>query len=363
MTDSRDITGKNRKITGTDGIKLPSGTTAQRNSSPTAGNIRFNSTINLAEFYTGTDWKAIDAPPIITTFTIDGGSNVTSGTIDASAGGNATIEVKGSLFDTTGANVTFVGSGETITTQSITRNSANLLTVTVARSDFDNANEAYGLKVTNGSGLFALLSDCITQDQAPSFDVAAGSLGSFTENVAVGATDIDASATDPDGDTITYSITVGSLPNGLTLNTSTGYITGTPTAPGTETFTIQASTSDASTTRQFSITITALPSGGSVSTSGNYRIHTFNSSGTFTNTISNLSVEYLIIAGGGGGGTGQHGNDCGGGGAGGYIAGGSHGNSGGGCSANSADTLSTGNYTIVVGGGGNGATGSNSNGS
>src|SRR6056300_1633991 len=184
MADIRDTTGKNRKFTGTDSIKLPSGTTAQRVGSD-AGEIRFNNETNLAEYYTGTEWKSIDAPPTITQFTIDGGADVTSGFINASTGGNATIEVKGSLFDTTGATVTFVGTAETISTQSITRNSANLLTVTVARSDFDNANEAYGLKVTNGSGLFALLSDCITQDQAPSFDVAAGSLGSFTENVAV----------------------------------------------------------------------------------------------------------------------------------------------------------------------------------
>ena len=30
MADSRDITGKNRKFTGTGGIKVPSGTEAQR---------------------------------------------------------------------------------------------------------------------------------------------------------------------------------------------------------------------------------------------------------------------------------------------------------------------------------------------
>jgi hypothetical protein len=30
MADSRDITGKNRKFTGTGGIKLPKGTQAQR---------------------------------------------------------------------------------------------------------------------------------------------------------------------------------------------------------------------------------------------------------------------------------------------------------------------------------------------
>jgi hypothetical protein len=47
--------------------------------------------------------------------------------MDASVSGNATIEVKGSLFDTTGAIVTFVGTSETLSTSTITRNSANLL--------------------------------------------------------------------------------------------------------------------------------------------------------------------------------------------------------------------------------------------
>jgi len=63
MADSRDITGKNRKFTGTTGIKLPTGTEAQRVDE--AGQIRFNSDTNLAEYYDGTDWKSIDAPPVI----------------------------------------------------------------------------------------------------------------------------------------------------------------------------------------------------------------------------------------------------------------------------------------------------------
>jgi hypothetical protein len=218
-------------------------------------------------------------------------------------------------LNTTGATVSFVGTSETISTQSITRDSANKLTVTVTRADFDNANEPYTVKVTNGSGLSAELADAINQDQAASFDVAAGSLGTFFVDTAVGVTAIDASATDPDGDTITYSITVGSLPAGLTLNTSTGYITGTPTATGTETFTVQAASGGASITREFSITISALPSGGTVTTSGSDRIHTFNSSGSFVNTKASLQADVLVVAGGGSGGAGTGG----GGGAGGLI--------------------------------------------
>ena len=60
----------------------------------------------------------------------------------------------------------------------------------------------------------------------------------------------------------TWSIISGSLPTGLTLNTNTGAITGTPGAPGTFSFTAQVS--DAShpvetATEPLSITITSLP--------------------------------------------------------------------------------------------------------
>jgi len=107
------------------------------------------------------------------------------------------------------------------------------------------------------------------------------------------------------------------------------------------------------------VTVTALPSGGTITTSGNYRIHTFTSSGTFTNTISNLSVEYLVIAGGGGVGARRH---AGGGGAGGYRCSVSGETSGRGASAESPLTLTTGNKTVTVGAGGaSSPSGSNTN--
>ena len=69
MANIRDITGKNRKFTGTDSIQLPTGTTAERVDG--AANLRFNSDLNLAEYYDGTNWKAIDAPPSISSVTVD----------------------------------------------------------------------------------------------------------------------------------------------------------------------------------------------------------------------------------------------------------------------------------------------------
>jgi hypothetical protein len=71
MADLRDFTGKNRKFTGTIGEKISPGTTVQRDTSFGGGTLRFNTTTSLLEFYTGTEWKSIDAPPSITSFTIN----------------------------------------------------------------------------------------------------------------------------------------------------------------------------------------------------------------------------------------------------------------------------------------------------
>ena len=137
MSDLRDFTGKNRKFTGILGEIMSSGTTAQRDSTYGSGTIRFNTTTNLMEYFEGTDWKAIDSPPLITTIEVDGGSAVTQATIDRAAGGTSTIIINGALFDTTGATVTLVpeNGGSNVNSASITRNSANKLTITITRSD------------------------------------------------------------------------------------------------------------------------------------------------------------------------------------------------------------------------------------
>ena len=306
MSNLKDFKNKDTAFTGTKGIDLPVGTTGQRDAGYGSGTLRFNSTTNLMEYYTGTEWKAVDSPPIVTGFTLNdvGGSSVTSATINPT-GGTQTIEVLGSLFDTTGAVVTFVpNSGTTLNTASITRNSSSKLTVTVAANTFVNANEPYDIRVSNGSGLSAVLEDSLTIDTPVAFNTAAGSLGSIFDSSRGSYSLSSAAATDADGDTITYSISAGSLPSGLSFNTSTAAITGTASAVGsdtTSTFTVSAATTDHTATRQFTITVKA-PS-----------ISTFNSPGTFAVPTGISSVDVLVVAGGGGAG------GFGGGGAGGLI--------------------------------------------
>ncbi len=166
MSNIKDFKNKNTQFSGVKGIDLPEGTTAQRSSSADSGNLRFNTTTNLAEYYDGTDWKAIDSPPVISNFNIDGGSDVTSSDIDNESAGNTTIVIKGSLFDTTAATVTFEGGSEVLSTSTITRNSSNLLTVTLPFANFDVANSPYTIKVTNSSGLSTTITDAITADSA-----------------------------------------------------------------------------------------------------------------------------------------------------------------------------------------------------
>ena len=58
-----------------------------------------------------------------------------------------------------------------------------------------------------------------------------------------------------DNNPTNWSITSGSLPGGLTLNKSTGEISGTPTSAGASTFTVTATNDSGSDSKQFSLTI------------------------------------------------------------------------------------------------------------
>ena len=307
MSDLRDFTGKNRKFTGTDGqiVSDVTGTTGNRVN--TKAVIRFNDDTNLMEYYNGAEWKPIDSPPVITSIAIDGGSNVTSATIDNESGGTVSIAVNGSLFDTTGANVVLAGTGENLSPNSITRNSTNLLTVVYTTSNFDATNSPYTLKVTNGSGLSAELADAISADlDAPTFTNAADTTASIFESgrgsVSIAANDLVGAS-----GAVSYAVTTGSLPSGLSLNTSTGVITGSTGSVGSDTvttFTITATSSEGGTsTRQFTITQKAPVRA------------TYTSPGTFVQPAGLSTVNVLVVAGGGGAGS-QH---AGAGGAGGLI--------------------------------------------
>ncbi len=208
------------------------------------------------------------------------------------------------------------------------------------------------------------------------FATASGSLGTLDETTR----------TDPNGNlspvtatanfgTLTYSIQSGSLPSGLTLNSSTGAFVGSADSVGSNTtsnFTVRATITETGTfsDRAFSITVQSAlyvtASGGSVTTTGDFKIHTFNSPGTFTvscagNSAGSNTVDYMVVAGGGGAQSSGPGGKGGGGGAGGFRT-----SSGAASGCYSTSPLGSGvtalsvaaqGYPITVGGGGGGSPG------
>jgi len=229
--------------TGTEGTKVAAGTTGQRGS--TAGQFRFNQTTGLAEYYDGSSFKSIDSPPAI--------SSISPTTEDA---GNANIVITGSNF-ASGATVKFIGADNSeISSPSVTFNSNTQLTATTPSSGLSAANEPYDVKVTNVSGLSVTLADALDAGGIPAWTTASGQIGgTITEGDTVNTTVV---ATDPDSTAITYSVASGSLPSGLSLNTSTGAITGTAPAVSSDTtssFTLGATSGADTTTRAFNIIV------------------------------------------------------------------------------------------------------------
>ena len=159
-----DVSFENISDTGTEGTKVATGTTAQRGS--TQGQIRFNTTTGLAEYYDGTGFKSIDSPPTV--------SSISPTSLDeADLSSNQTIVITGDSFSTT-VTVTIIGdNGTTFTPASTTRNSPQQVTITTPTTLVNN-NEPYDIKVENSSGLSGTLSNALSINDAPAFAVASG---------------------------------------------------------------------------------------------------------------------------------------------------------------------------------------------
>jgi hypothetical protein len=330
-----------RDLAGIFNLGPRSGTTAQRPSTAEVGDIFYNGTTGKTEIYTTTGWQEMASgipfgntagrPTAVTGQPYFNGETARLELYTGNSWENIVQEVPGvasisgnyseatdsgviTIFGTnfvSGAYATAIGSdGVQINAASTVYNSLVQLTATF--TGLSNANEPYDIKVTNPSNLFGLIPDALYINASPVWQTASGSLGVFGE-----LTSISVSATSSDSDsTINYSLASGStLPSGVTLNSATGVISGTlpDAAPNTTyTFTINASDGLNTIPRTFSITSNQLD-----------------------------SVDYLVVAGGGSGG----GDYGGGGGAGGLKTG-------------SLSVSPSTNYSITVGQGGSGVTGS-----
>jgi hypothetical protein len=234
----------------TGAAQLPSGTTAQRPVSPVFGMMRYNTTLGLNEVYDLTGWISITSPPVFT--------SVTPTTFNGEQGTAFTIT--GSAFDA-GVTVKFITStGLEYFAGTVTRVSSSELIATTPQ-DFTVAQEPLSVRVINSNGLTSAIGGSIDCGGTPTWTTSAGSLGNCYDSFRNGFF-VDVVASDPDSNsTISYSVTSGSLPSGMSLNSSSGRISGTPSSVVSDTtsnFTIRASDNAGNTTdRNFSITIRA----------------------------------------------------------------------------------------------------------
>ena len=168
-----DKTAHDIHLAGTEATRMPIGTTAER-ANATSGDIRFNSTLSLMEYYDGTIWKSIDSPPVVSSI---------SPTTETDA--NANITITGSNFQS-GATVKFVGNdGTEYNSPSVTVNSTTEIVATTPASALTVANEPYDIIVTNASGLAGTGTDLLDAGSAPSWTTAAGNIGTIYEDVAI----------------------------------------------------------------------------------------------------------------------------------------------------------------------------------
>jgi hypothetical protein len=223
--------------TSTGYFDLPAGTTEER-PTPEGGMLRYNTSLSLAEYYDGTVWKAIDAPPVVT--------SVSPSTVLT---GGATLTISGSNFQS-GCSVKFVGTdGSQFISPSVTVNSSSNLTVTTPTTPLQADIDPYSIHVTNPSGLTGIGDSLIDAGSSPTWSTGA------TLTTVIGGSTISEqlSATDPDGQTVSYSSS--DAPSGTSVS-SNGLFSGTadPVAADTnKTFTVSATDGVNTTNRTFSI--------------------------------------------------------------------------------------------------------------
>ena len=170
-----------------------------------------------------------------------------------------TVENTASNIVITGTNFVITPNVEIISTtgaiilaNTVTRDSATQLTINVTLP----TDGTYFIRVENPDGGAVRSSTALlTVSDAPTWTTASGSIGSVAKGSAFSSTVVATSDS-----AITYSLLSGAFPTGITLNTSTGVISGTEsgtqTAETVFTFTLRATDAETQTVdRVFTITL------------------------------------------------------------------------------------------------------------
>jgi len=216
----------------------------------TAGNISANTVAATTLTVSGQAVTALQNPTI-TSISPDTITNAATSIVIT--GTNFVITPNVEIINTTGA-ITFPNS--------VTRDSATQLTINVTLPD----DGTYFIRIENPDGLAVRSSTALlTVSDAPTWTTPAGSLGS----IAAGSS-VSLSVSGTSDSTVAYSEVTSVLTSNtdtpastmnLSLNSSTGAITGTAPGPNAETtynFTLRLTDAESQTTdRAFSITVEA----------------------------------------------------------------------------------------------------------
>jgi hypothetical protein len=228
-----------------------------------ASNIT-SGTLNIARI---ADGSITNAKLVNSSITINGSSVSLGGSVTVGETKPTITSITPDTIDNTQTSIVITGTNFVITPQvefintstgiwyiadTVTRDSATQLTINATLAVDGN----YKIRIENPDGNAVLSSTALlTVSDAPTWSTSAGSLGSIAAGSSASFT---VSATSDSA--VTYSITSGALPGGLSLNSSTGAITGTEsgaTAETTYNFTIRATDAESQTAdRAFSITVT-----------------------------------------------------------------------------------------------------------
>ena len=202
----------------------------------------------------GGDIRAILTPIIdTTTTTVNSTSSI------------QVVEITGSNFESDAIGYLFDTNATRRNPTTSIRISETNIKLTYSGSDrLISANEPYDIEILNGTGQTAKVLDTLYVDASPVWVTNSGKLG----DVFVGSSLTSSffiSASDPDSnDTVSYSVTSGAIPSGLSFLTSSGEITGSgAVTAGSDTynasgvnnnFTIEATDGTSTLSRSFYIT-------------------------------------------------------------------------------------------------------------
>ncbi len=224
---------------------IPFGLNATRPSSLLPGQPYFNGEEGRLELYTQSNgWQNIvpETPTVVSIY----GSYLESNASN-------TIQITGTNFKA-GAIAYAIGTNAVEVQASVTQ-IVSAVSINATFSGLSPAYEPYDIKVLNTNNLFGLASDILFINNTPLWTTPAGNRGTFGELQLVSFT---IAASDPESQTLTYS--ASGLPSWLSLNSSTGVISGTAEAVNSSTtYTFSATASDGSNTsasRSFNIIVT-----------------------------------------------------------------------------------------------------------